>query len=77
MEIGYRQKEKILKMLIRKFPHTKVEIFLDLSGKERVIAAYTGWQLSWLERLPEEQEVGSSILPQTTKKTSKKQKKSI
>ncbi|CAH1771434.1 10929_t:CDS:2, partial [Entrophospora sp. SA101] len=35
------QKEKILKMLIRKFPHAKVETFLDLSGKERIIAAYT------------------------------------
>ena len=30
MEIGHQQKEKILKMLIRKFPHAKVEIFLDL-----------------------------------------------
>jgi len=43
MEIGHQQKEKILKMLIRKFPHVEVEIFLDLSGKERVIAAYTVW----------------------------------
>ncbi|RHZ37783.1 peptide chain release factor N(5)-glutamine methyltransferase [endosymbiont GvMRE of Glomus versiforme] len=40
MEIGYQQKEKVLKILIRNFPQAKVEVFLDLAGKERVIAAY-------------------------------------
>ena len=40
MEIGYQQKEKVLKILIRELPQVKVEVFLDLAGKQRVITAY-------------------------------------
>ncbi|KLL02687.1 MAG: release factor glutamine methyltransferase [Mycoplasmataceae bacterium RV_VA103A] len=42
MEIGYRQKAKILKMIIRNFPQAKVEIFSDLANNQRVIAVYQG-----------------------------------
>lgn len=40
MEVGYQQKKKILKILIREVPQAKVEIFRDLASKERVIAVY-------------------------------------
>jgi release factor glutamine methyltransferase len=40
MEIGYQQKKKILKILIREVPQAKVEVFRDLASKERVIAIY-------------------------------------
>ncbi|RHZ36262.1 peptide chain release factor N(5)-glutamine methyltransferase [endosymbiont GvMRE of Glomus versiforme] len=43
MEVGHQQKEKVLKILIRKLPQAKVKVFLDLAGKERVIAAYKVW----------------------------------
>lgn len=37
-EIGYQQKEKILKLIIRHFPNVKVSIFKDKGGHSRVIA---------------------------------------
>jgi methylase of polypeptide subunit release factors len=40
MEIGYQQKKKILKILIREVPQAKVEVFRDLASKKRVIAVY-------------------------------------
>jgi release factor glutamine methyltransferase len=37
-EIGYQQKEKILKLILRYFPTAKVSIFLDERGYSRVVA---------------------------------------
>lgn len=40
MEISDRQKEKILKIIIKNFFQVKVEIFPDLANSQRVIAVY-------------------------------------
>lgn len=39
-EIGYRQKEKILKMIIRDLPQVKMDIFPDLANNQRIISVY-------------------------------------
>lgn len=40
MEIGYQQKAKILKIMIRNFSCPKVEVFSDLANRQRIIAVY-------------------------------------
>jgi release factor glutamine methyltransferase len=40
MEIGYQQKEKIIKLIIEYFPEVKVSIFTDYQGHFRMIAIY-------------------------------------
>lgn len=39
-EIGFRQKKKIIELIRHNFAQVKIEIFFDLSQKERVIAFY-------------------------------------
>jgi release factor glutamine methyltransferase len=41
-EIGYQQKKKILKLIIRYFPTSKVSVFADERGHSRVIAITKG-----------------------------------
>jgi len=40
MEIGYRQKAKVLKMIIRNFSQVKAEAFSDLANNQRMIVVY-------------------------------------
>jgi len=40
MEIGYRQKAKVLKMIIRNFSQVKTEAFSDLANNQRMIVVY-------------------------------------
>jgi release factor glutamine methyltransferase len=40
MEIGYQQKEKIIKLIIEYFPEVKVSIFTDYQGHFRMIAIH-------------------------------------
>lgn len=40
VEIGYRQKEKVIKLIIEYFPQAEVSVFPDYVGHSRVIAIY-------------------------------------
>jgi release factor glutamine methyltransferase len=40
VEIGYQQKEKVIKLIIEYFPQAKVSIFFDYQSHSRVLAFY-------------------------------------